>query len=86
MPLTLLLYFTGTVHEKMLPSCTEGILAWVTADDLPQLAIIGSTRPVLPLLIADHERDPDDIEAVKLGVANFRSDGEVDHIVWLENK
>ena len=27
-PLTLLLYFTGSLNEQMLPACSEGTLAW----------------------------------------------------------
>jgi 8-oxo-dGTP diphosphatase len=82
--LTLLLYYTGTLQERILPMCTEGTLAWVSAEELPQLAVIGSTRPVLPLLIADYERDPNGYEAIRLGIANFQGDGEVASLVWLE--
>jgi 8-oxo-dGTP diphosphatase len=83
-PLTLLLYYTGTLQERILPMCTEGTLAWVRADELAQLAVIGSTRPVLPLLIADYERDPNGNEAIRLGIANFQPDGEVASLAWLE--
>jgi 8-oxo-dGTP diphosphatase len=30
-PLTTLLYFTGTLMERVLPSCPEGTLAWICA-------------------------------------------------------
>jgi 8-oxo-dGTP diphosphatase len=82
--LTVLLYFTGTLSEQLLPSSPDGALAWVTADDLPRLAVVESTRPVLPLLIADYERDPDGHESIRLGIANFHADGEVARISWLE--
>lgn len=83
-PLTVLLYYTGTLHEQLLPACREGTLAWVTADEITRLAVVGSTRPVLPQLIADHERDPNGREAIRVGIANFRPDGEVDRFVWLD--
>lgn len=84
MPLTLLLYFTGTLRQKVLPPCSEGTLAWVTAADLPKLAIIGSTRPVLPLLLDDCVRDPDGSESIRLGIASFKADGEVDRLAWVD--
>jgi len=83
-PLTVLLYYTGRLHEQFLPTCTEGTLAWVTADEIPRLAVVGSTRPVLPLLIADLARDPNGREAIRVGIANFQLDGEVDRLVWLD--
>ena len=42
-------------------------------------------RPVLPCLITDYERDPEATEAIRLGIANFHADGEVDRVVWLES-
>lgn len=83
-PLTVLLYYTGVLSEQLLPACTEGVLAWVTADELPQLAIVGTTRPVLPLLTADCERDPNGNEALRLGIVGFGPDSEVAHVVWLD--
>jgi 8-oxo-dGTP diphosphatase len=83
MPLTALLYFTGTLQTRLLPACTEGTLAWVSADQLSQLALIGSTRAVLPLLIADYARDAAGDEALQLGVASFQPDGELETIAWV---
>ncbi len=81
-PLTLLLYFTGMLRHYALPACTEGALAWVTADEMAHLEIVGSTRPVLPLLIADCERDPRGEQAVRVGIAHFQGGGAVDQIAW----
>ncbi len=83
MPLTLLLYYTGTLSAQWLPPCNEGQLAWVTADQLGELEVVGSTRPVLPLLIADYRRDPHGTEPVRLGIAHFQADGRVDQLAWV---
>ena len=65
-----------------LPPCSEGDLAWVTADELPSLDVIETTRPVLPLLVADMARDPSGLEPVRLGVAAYDVDGVLREVVW----
>ena len=81
-PLTVLLYFTGSLRTPVLPQCPEGTLSWVSTDELARLDIIDNTREVLPLLIADQERDPFGREAVQLGVARYQRDGKLAGIVW----
>ena len=51
--------------------------------EIDHLDVIGSTKLVLPLLIADCERDPHGTESVKLGIANFMDDGSVNQMMWL---
>lgn len=80
--LIMLLYFTGRLTQRLTPACAEGTLAWFTADQLDDLAIIPSTRPVLPLLIADQERDPHGLERLRLGVGHYRPDGTFEEINW----
>jgi 8-oxo-dGTP diphosphatase len=80
--LILVLYFTGRLLQYQLPPCTEGTLAWLTADRLPELSIIPSTRPVLPLLIADLERDPTGSERLQLGAGHYQPDGSFEGINW----
>jgi 8-oxo-dGTP diphosphatase len=67
--MVLLLYFTGSVATAALPSCPEGTLAWVAATEFAALDVIDSTRPVLPLLVADMVRDPMGLEPLRVGVA-----------------
>lgn len=81
-PLTVLLYFTGTLRTPVLPPCPEGDLAWVRPHEMVELDIIENTRGVLPLLVADHERDPAGHEPVQLGVARYDRDGKLTGIAW----
>ena len=81
-PLTTLLYFTGTLTTRVLPSCPEGILAWVSPEQLPDLPLIDNARPLLPLLIADQARDPAGSDPLALGLARFTSDGSFLDILW----
>ena len=46
------------------------------------LDFIGSTRLVMPELLADERRDPDAREPVRLGVARYRADGAIDRPAW----
>ena len=52
-PLTLLLYFTGRLAERITPPCPEGRLVWKTAAELAALDIIETSKPILPLLVSD---------------------------------
>lgn len=81
-PLTLLLYFTGTLAEPVLPASDEGDLAWVTADEIAGLDVIDNTAQVLPLLIDGLTRDPAGREPPRLGVASYHPDGTLERIVW----
>jgi 8-oxo-dGTP diphosphatase len=81
-PLTLLLYFTGSLSAPVLPATSEGTLSWVTAEELKGLDIIENTRLVLPLLIADLQRDPPGHETVWIGAAHYHEDGRLERIVW----
>jgi 8-oxo-dGTP diphosphatase len=81
-PLTLLLFFTGELHEPLMPPCTEGTLAWVTPERITELPMLETTRSVLPLAIQDHQRDVEGRERVRLGVAQYQADGKLERIVW----
>lgn len=82
--LTMLLYFTGSLAAYTLPECTEGMLAWIAPTQLSELDIIESTRPVLPLLIEDMQRDPTGLERTRLGVAYYHADEKFDKIHWAQ--
>ncbi len=82
MPLTVLLYFTGTLAVPARPQSPEGTLDWVTAGELDRLDIIENTHLVIPLLIEDVRRDPAGNEPVRVGAAHFRHDGELARIIW----
>jgi 8-oxo-dGTP diphosphatase len=81
-PLTLLLYFTGDLPAPLLPPCPEGTLAWVSPAELPGLAVIETTAPVLPLLFTDQQRDPSGTERVRLGVVGFDGAGRMGQVAW----
>lgn len=81
-PLTTLLYFTGDLTITRTPTCTEGTLEWVTADRVPTLEVIETTKSVLPLLIEDHQRDPQGTEQIQLGIAVYRKDGLLERVIW----
>ena len=81
-PLTVLLYYTARLNEPLLPDCAEGTLAWAAADELASLDVIETTRPVLPLLIADMGRDPAGREPVRLGAAAYDAGGVLRQVVW----
>jgi hypothetical protein len=81
---TLLSYCTGTIAERPPPPCPEGTLAWVTARELPEMALVGSSRLVLPLLVAHCERDPACLEPLRPGLASFGRGGEFDRIAWTD--
>ena len=80
--LIMVLYFTARLHERLTPPCTEGTLAWFAADQLDQLAVIPSTRPVLHLLMADMARDPAGQERLHLGAGHYRPDGTFKQSPW----
>jgi 8-oxo-dGTP diphosphatase len=81
-PLTMLLYFTGTLTARVLPPCPEGTLAWVSPEQLLDLPLIDNARPLLPLLFADQERDPAGNEPLALGLARFTPNGAFLDILW----
>jgi len=81
-PLTLLLYFTGSLPAPALPASPDGTLAWVTTGDLDSLDIIENTRLVIPLLIADLQRNPLGHEPVRVGAAHHHPNGRLERIVW----
>ncbi|HSG18750.1 MAG TPA: hypothetical protein VLE70_20815 [Anaerolineae bacterium] len=54
----------------------------VTAGQLPELSIIPSMQPALPLLIADQERDPSGSEPVQLGIGHYRPDSSFEQTAW----
>jgi len=79
-PLTVLLYFTGSLKERVTPHCPEGILRWVKPEQFSELDVIETTRPVLPLLINDQKHNGDQPPA--MGIASYRRDGTFDRITW----
>jgi 8-oxo-dGTP diphosphatase len=81
-PLTVLLYLTGELSVARALSSSEGALHWLGPDDLAGLDIIDNTALVLPLLIADMERDPAGHEPVVTGAASFSAGGDLETIVW----
>lgn len=81
-PLTLLLYFIGTLSQLVVPDCDEGTLQWVTEDEIAQLDVIENTAEVLPLLIDDLTAAPDGVDRPLVGAAHYRADGELERIVW----
>jgi 8-oxo-dGTP diphosphatase len=81
-PLVMLLYFTGTLLTRVLPVCNEGTLVWLRPEEIPTLDIIETTRPVIPLLIADYARSPHDAQPLRLGVAVFQPDGHLKELLW----
>jgi len=81
-PLTTLLYFTGYLPLKITPTCSEGTLTWVTADQMAGLDIIETTQAVLPQLVTDLGRDPAGGEPLRLAVAHYRPDGRFVGLTW----
>ena len=80
-PLTLLLYFTGNLAERMTPHCPEGRLFWKTAAEIAALDIIETSKPILPLLVSDIQRDPSGQEPVCLGLGIFQN-GRFQGLTW----
>ncbi|HET9016167.1 MAG TPA: NUDIX domain-containing protein [Thermomicrobiaceae bacterium] len=81
-PLTVLLYFTGTFAEPVLPESAEGTLAWVTAEEIAALDVIENTAQVIPRLVEDLARDPAGREPVVVGAARYSPDGALVRVVW----
>jgi hypothetical protein len=65
------------------PPVPPNALAAYTVVMSTLLDVIESTRPVLPLLIADQTRDPRGLEPIHLGLAGYRPDGTLARVVWL---
>lgn len=80
-PITTLLYFTGVLAEALTPDCTEGVLRWMTPEEMSEVDIIETTRLTLPLLIQDLARDPLGQEPVRLGLADYRRH-RLENILW----
>ena len=81
-PLTLLLYLTGDLRERVTPDCNEGVLQWVQPEAMAALDIIETTAGALPLLIADQSRDPLAAEPLRMGLAHYDPDGRLEKVVW----
>ena len=82
-PIAVLLYYTGVLAEPVEVGCPEGTLHWLAAAEMVGLDFIGSTRLVMPRLLADERRDPDALEPVRLGVARYRDDGSIEEPAWV---
>jgi 8-oxo-dGTP diphosphatase len=81
-PLTLLLHFTGRLAQPVTPECSEGELHWVDPAEVDRLDLIDNAAVVIPLLIDDIARDRDGCDGPRVGAAHYRSDGELERIVW----
>jgi 8-oxo-dGTP diphosphatase len=81
-PLRVVLYFTGVLNQIVTPACPEGILSWKQAAEFQGLDIIETTRPVLDLLIADMDNDPNGMELPKTGIAVFNTDAVFQREIW----
>jgi 8-oxo-dGTP diphosphatase len=81
-PLTLLLYLTGDLRERLTPDCNEGVLDWVKPEAMAALDIIETTAAALPLLIADQARDPRGVEPLRMGLAHFSPDRRLERVLW----
>ena len=79
--LTILTYFTADLPVEQLPDCNEGTLHWLTAEEIGCVDVIENTAAVLPLVIADQQRDPRGLEPLKLGVAAYAG-GKFGGIRW----
>jgi 8-oxo-dGTP diphosphatase len=82
-PITVLLYYTGVLAAPLSADCPEGTLHWLTEAEMAGLDFIGSTRLVMPDLLADERRDPEGREPVRLGVARYRADGSIERPAWV---
>jgi 8-oxo-dGTP diphosphatase len=82
-PITVLLYYTGVLAAPILVDCAEGTLHWVPEVEMAGLDLIGSTRLVMPALLADERRDPEGREDVRLGATRYRGDGSIDQPAWV---
>lgn len=80
-PITTLLYFTGTLAEAITPECTEGVLRWLTPEQMVEVDVIETTRATLPWLIQDLARDPLGQEPARLGLADYRG-GILEQVMW----
>ncbi len=81
-PFGVLLYFTGTLTQAVVPYCPEGELSWKYAEEFAALNIIDNTRPVLDCLVEDMKRDPSGIQPPRTGLGLFAPDGTFQQVVW----
>jgi 8-oxo-dGTP diphosphatase len=81
-PLTVLLYYSGQLRERIHPICDEGTLHWLSASEIEAVDVIDDTRAVLPELIADERRDPEGREGFRAGVAVYQGGRRFSHLTW----
>ena len=81
-PLTVLLYYTGRVSERVDPSCDEGTLHWLTAEEIGGVDVIDDTRDVMPRLIEDERRDPAGRDGFRAGIATYLAGHRFSHLTW----
>lgn len=81
--LTALLYYTADLKTYVLPHCPEGALRWVAPADFAQIEFIESAGAAIPLLALDHQRDPQGLEPLKMGLA-FYDGNKMRKAVWGE--
>lgn len=82
--LSILLYYTGELRNKVTPACPEGILFWKQESEFGGLDIIETTRPVLNLLTKDMREDPLALAVPVTGLAIFTSEGIFQQVIWAD--
>lgn len=80
-PITTLLYFTGGLDNDRVPPCTEGVLRWLTVEQMATIDVIETTRAALPLLIGALTHDPLGQAPVRLGLADYQN-GTLGRVLW----
>jgi 8-oxo-dGTP diphosphatase len=80
--LGVLLYFTGELHQYILPTCPEGQLFWLSPDQFKSLDIIETTRPVLNCLVEDIKTDPHGSRPISTGLGIFNTQGSFQGVYW----
>lgn len=80
--LGVIFYFTGLLHEPVQPSCPEGDLFWLTANEFEKIDIIETTRPVLTCLVEDMQTDPQGNRMVITGLGVFDEKGIFQGAIW----
>jgi len=81
-PYRIVLYYTGVLHQFILPDCPEGTLSWKSQEEFDYLDVIETTRPVLDFLIHDMDVDPQGIRVPIIGLAVFNEQGIFERDVW----
>jgi len=80
--LGVIFYFTGVLQQRILPTCPEGKLFWISPDQFDSLDIIETTRPVLTCLVEDMHNDPQGYKPVVTGLGFFNLQGSFTGVVW----